>query len=45
MTEVCPVCGGRGIVAPGFHEGVHNPDATDTQRVTCRTCGGRGVIE
>ena len=20
MTEVCPVCGGRGTVAPGFYE-------------------------
>ena len=45
MTQVCPVCGGRGTVPQGFYYGVDNPDTTDTSRETCRACGGRGVIE
>jgi len=44
MTEVCPVCRGRGTVAPGFYEGVDYPDSTDTGRETCRACGGKGII-
>lgn len=44
MTEVCPVCGGRGTVAPGFYEGVEFPDSTGTAREICRACGGQGVI-
>ena len=45
MTEVCPVCNGRGTVAPGFYEGVDNPSTTNTQRETCRACAGRGILE
>lgn len=44
MTEVCPVCGGRGTVAQGFYDGIDNPDTTNTGRETCRTCGGGGGI-
>ena len=44
MTQVCPVCGGRGTVAPGFYNDI-DYNTTILQRETCRACGGRGVIE
>lgn len=44
MTEVCPVCGGRGTVAQGFYEGINDVETTNTGRVTCRACGGTGII-
>lgn len=44
MYQKCPVCGGRGIVPPGFY----NLDTSSTTAAnsveTCRSCQGSGVI-
>lgn len=46
MTEVCPVCKGRGTVAPIFYEDelVAAQYASDNPGAICRTCKGEGVI-
>lgn len=46
---LCPVCKGRGSVAPGFYSMVgdprYEPSTTAVpQRETCRACGGSGIV-
>lgn len=45
MTEVCPVCGGRGTVPPGFYGDFEYGLGTTNARETCRSCGGKGILE
>lgn len=40
--QVCPVCGGRGQVPPGFYTGVAGPNTTPD---ACRRCDRTGTIE
>lgn len=46
-VEICPVCGGKGIVPNGFYMTVGTPyySTTNLSPETCRSCGGRGYIE
>lgn len=46
-VEICPVCGGRGLVPVGFYTAVGTPyySTTNTSPETCRSCGGKGYIE
>jgi len=39
-VHICPVCGGKGTVPPGFYE----PITTASGPATCRSCNGRGVF-
>lgn len=46
-AQVCPVCGGKGIVPNGFYisVGASNYYTTNsTASETCRSCGGKGYI-
>lgn len=38
-AQICPVCHGKGTVAPDFY-----PDTKSISRQKCRACGGSGVI-
>ena len=44
---ICPVCAGKGLVAPGFYDwhnlsiGIITSSATPE---TCRSCDGKGVV-
>jgi DnaJ-class molecular chaperone len=40
----CPVCGGRGIVIPGFYNVYPDQTGIFMNPETCRTCGGTGII-
>ena len=51
-AQVCPVCGGKGLVPSGFYDvgsgssnlyNVHKTSATPDPE-TCRSCQGRGYI-
>lgn len=46
-VEICPVCGGKGLVPNGFYFAVGTPyySTTSTSPETCRSCGGKGYIE
>lgn len=46
-VEICPVCGGKGLVPVGFYTAVGTPyySSTNTSPETCRSCGGKGYIE
>lgn len=46
-VEICPVCGGKGLVPTGFYTAVGTPyySTTSTSPETCRSCGGKGYIE
>lgn len=46
-VEICPVCGGRGLVPVGFYTAIGTPYyiTTNTSPETCRSCGGKGYIE
>ena len=46
-VEICPVCGGKGLVPSGFYSAIGTPyySTTITVPETCRSCGGRGYIE
>lgn len=46
-VEICPVCGGKGLVPNGFYIAVGTPyySTTSTSPETCRSCGGKGYIE
>jgi hypothetical protein len=48
MTEVktCPVCGGTGLVAPGFYSGLKEMcwSPTDAPNEKCRSCDGNGYV-
>ena len=46
-AQVCPVCGGKGLVPNGFYisVGASNYYTTNsTAPETCRSCGGKGYI-
>lgn len=47
-AQVCPVCGGKGLVPKGFYDVSSNLDdvykTTSTTPETCRSCGGKGYI-
>ena len=48
-AQVCPVCGGKGLVRNGFYDvGSTNPGetckTTSATPETCRSCGGKGYI-
>lgn len=46
-VEICPVCGGKGLVPNGFYIAVGTSyySSTSTSPETCRSCGGKGYIE
>lgn len=46
-VEICPVCGGKGLVPNGFYIAIGTPyySTTSTSPETCRSCGGKGYIE
>lgn len=46
-VEICPVCGGKGLVPVGFYTAIGTPyySTTSTSPETCRSCGGKGYIE
>lgn len=46
-VEICPVCGGKGLVPNGFYLAVGTSyySTTNTSPETCRSCGGKGYIE
>lgn len=46
-VEICPICGGKGLVPNGFYYSVGTSyySTTNTSPETCRSCGGRGYIE
>lgn len=46
-VEICPVCGGKGLVPNGFYTAIGTPyySTTSTSPETCRSCGGKGYIE
>lgn len=45
-VEICPICGGKGLVPNGFYSvGTSYYSTTNTSPETCRSCGGRGYIE
>ena len=39
-AQVCPVCGGRGLVPRGFYDVSSNLSTTSATPETCRSCGG-----
>lgn len=47
-AQVCPVCGGKGLVPNGFYDVSSNLDSvyktTSATPETCRSCGGKGYI-
>ena len=46
-AQVCPVCGGKGLVPNGFYISVGASDyytTNSTAPETCRSCGGKGYI-
>ena len=47
-AQVCPVCGGKGLVPNGFYDVSSNLGSiyktTSTTPETCRSCGGKGYI-
>lgn len=45
--EICPVCGGKGLVPTGFYTAIGTPyyGTTGTFPETCRSCRGKGYIE
>lgn len=45
--EICPICGGKGLVPNGFYTavGALYYGTTSTSPETCRSCGGKGYIE
>lgn len=43
--HVCPVCGGKGTVPPGFYDENGGYSTAIKTRETCRACGGRGIVE
>lgn len=47
-AQVCPVCGGKGLVPNGFYDVSSNLGniykTTSTTPETCRSCGGKGYI-
>ena len=44
MTEVCPVCKGRGEMPRGFYLGVDNMWGGGTASDICRICNGSWTI-
>ena len=46
-VEICPVCGGKGLVPNGFYllGGTWQYSTTNISPETCRSCGGKGYIE
>lgn len=45
-VEICPICGGKGLVPNGFYSvGTSYYSTTNTSPETCRSCGGKGYIE
>lgn len=46
-VEICPVCGGKGLVPNGFYLAVGTSyySTTNISPETCRSCGGKGYIE
>lgn len=46
-VEICPVCGGKGLVPNGFYNavGTSSYTTTNTSPETCRSCNGKGYIE
>ena len=46
-VEICPVCGGKGLVPNGFYIAIGTSyySTTSTSPETCRSCGGKGYIE
>jgi len=43
----CPVCTGRGTVAPGFYQGLQPLSldlSTLAEREQCKSCGGIGIV-
>ena len=46
-VEICPVCGGKGLVPNGFYVAVGTSyySTNSTISETCRSCGGKGYIE
>lgn len=46
-VEICPVCGGKGLVPNGFYTAIGTPyySTTGTSPESCRSCGGKGYIE
>lgn len=46
-VQICPVCGGKGLVPNGFYIAVGTPYyiTTSTSPETCRSCNGKGYIE
>ena len=43
-AQVCPVCGGKGLVPRGFYDVSSNLSTTSATPETCRSCGGKGYI-
>lgn len=43
-AQVCPVCGGKGLVPNGFYNISSNISTTSATPKTCRSCGGKGYI-
>lgn len=41
-AQLCPVCGGRGMVQAGFYSGGGFTHSTAPEK--CRTCGGSGMV-
>lgn len=46
-VEICPICGGKGLVPNGFYYSVGTScySTNSTSPETCRSCGGKGYIE
>ena len=46
-VEICPICGGKGLVPNGFYTAIGTSyySTTSTSPETCRSCGGKGYIE
>src|SRR5438876_30914 len=46
VAQVCPVCGGRGIVPVGFYDLGYPTSAGEAKTVPepCRSCHGRGFL-
>lgn len=44
--QTCPVCFGKGKVAPNFYAfpGVQMWSSANTAPEECRSCGGRGIV-
>lgn len=43
-AQVCPVCGGKGLVPNGFYDVSSNLSTTSATPETCRSCQGKGYI-